>query len=128
VGAVPESGLTPDSPPDLVSAPPTLITQGRVYALQLIGFHDLERLHEYALQAPLEAPVWRLVERYRGRPWYPLIQGLYSDYAAAQAARAQLPEVLQVLEPWIRPLPEGTELWALDPSAEVAGPDRGAAP
>lgn len=106
--------------PDTV--PSTLVTQTGVYALQLIGFHDLERFREFALEARLSAPVWRLAERYRGRPWYPLIAGLYPDYAAAQAAVAQLPGGLRGLDPWIRPLPEGTELWAVDLTLETPGP------
>lgn len=103
----------------------TLVTETVVYALQLIGFHDLERLREFALDERLSGPVWRLAERYRGRPWYPLIQGLYPDYAAAQAARAQLPDALRGLDPWIRPLPAGSELWTVDLTEEAPVPSIG---
>jgi DamX protein len=123
-----QAGVEEDSESPSVAAepgtiPPTLVTQTGVYALQLIGFHDLERFREFALEARLPAPVWRLAERYLGRPWYPLIAGLYPDYAAAQAAVAQLPGALRGLDPWIRPLPEGTELWVVDLTMEAPGPN-----
>lgn len=128
-----ESADVPPVAADPGTPTPTLITEAGVYAVQLIGFHDLERLREFALEAGLPEPVWRLAERYRGRPWYPLIQGLYPDYAAAQAAVGELPLRLRGLDPWIRPLAAGTALWAVDLEKEAPEPsgdpgDPGSAP
>ncbi|MCU0835013.1 MAG: SPOR domain-containing protein [Chromatiaceae bacterium] len=125
VVAVEDAAGAPAVAVDPLTPPPTLVTETAIYALQLIGFHELERLREFALDARLADPVWRLTERYRGRPWYPLIQGLYPDYAAAQAAVAQLPPALRGLDPWIRPLPAGTAVWTVDLVGDAPVPATG---
>jgi DamX protein len=94
-----------------------LVTEELLYALQLIGFRNLDRFREFASDVGLESPVWYLEGSYGGRPWYSLIEGLYPDYGAAQEALDKMPESIRALDPWIRPLPAGTRLGSVEAPA-----------
>jgi DamX protein len=92
-----------------VSAP--LVLTNPKYAIQLIGFHGFHDLERFAARPELSQPVYYLEETSKGRPLYLVMHGLHNDRAGAQAALSSLPPALARLDPLVRSLPAGTELW-----------------
>jgi DamX protein len=92
----------------------TLAASEGSYALQLIGFYNPDSLARFAAREGLPERVYYLRQTYRGRPWYALVHSLHDGYASAVAELAELPADLVALNPWIRPVPEGTELRVLE--------------
>jgi DamX protein len=84
------------------------------YALQLIGFYNPDSLARFAAREGLPERVYYLRQTYRGRPWYALVHSLHDGYASAVAELGELPADLVALNPWIRPVPAGTELRVLE--------------
>lgn len=84
------------------------------YAVQLIGYFDLDRLRAFATREDLPAPVYYREETYRGRPWYVLIHSVHPSYARAAASLAELPPPLSELDPIIRRLPAGSAVRQID--------------
>jgi DamX protein len=84
-------------------------TEGR-YALQLIGFFDYESLARFVSRKGLPGQVYSLKRTYKERPWYVVIHSLHENYAAAEKELARLPPDLAALNPWIRPLSQGTQM------------------
>lgn len=88
----------------------SLVVGDRLYALQLIGFYSRDERDVFIANYPLPPAVYGREEMFRGRPWFVLIHSLYADPQEANAAIAELPEVLQKLNAWVRPLNPETEL------------------
>jgi DamX protein len=103
---------------DSVSAPgETIIIDDRPYAIQLIGFFNLNSLLDFAARDDLPARVYYREENYKSRPWYVIIHSLHGSYESAAAELSRLPGDLASLEPWIRSMDEGAELKVLDTGA-----------
>ncbi len=72
------------------------------YVLQLFGVHEPERVAGFLGEQPdlTEFAVFR--STYKGRPWFVVTWGLFSDRDAARAAIDQLPASLRGFKPWAR--------------------------
>lgn len=90
------------------------VAGGGLYGLQLIGYFSRESLVEFASRDGLPSRLFYLRQSYKGRPWFVLIHSLHDNTDKAAAALAALPPDLAALDPWIRPLTEGTELRILE--------------
>lgn len=97
----------------------TLVVGEGSYALQLIGFFRRDSLAAFAAREGLPARVYYLRQTHKGRPWYAMIHSVHQGYAAAVDELSRLPEDLVALNPWLRPVPTGTELRVLE-----TGPER----
>jgi len=97
-----------------LDAEETLVVGEGSYALQLIGFHGRDSLATFAAREGLPARVYYLRQTHKGRPWYAMIHSIHQGYAAAADALSRLPEDLVTLNPWLRPVPTGTELQVLE--------------
>ncbi|MBK1643996.1 hypothetical protein CKO25_04860 [Thiocapsa imhoffii] len=84
------------------------------HALQLIGFHSLDSLLDFAQREALPERVYFREESFQGRPWYVLIHSLHPARAAAVGAQEELPDTLALLDLWIRPLPPETQLGIIE--------------
>ncbi|AGA91969.1 hypothetical protein Thimo_3291 [Thioflavicoccus mobilis 8321] len=87
----------------------------RPYALQLVGYFDYDRMLAFANRDDLPRPVYYREGTFQGRPWFALIHSLHPTYDEAMVARADLPEVLLALDPFVRRLPAATEVVELTP-------------
>lgn len=93
----------------------TLVVANSSYALQLIGFYDLDSLLEFVTNRnDLPERLYYRKEAAQGRLWYSLIHSLHEDYASARAQLQNLPPELVAMEPWIRPIDVGVELTVFD--------------
>jgi DamX protein len=102
-----------DASPD-AETPTTLVVTERPYALQLIGFYNLDTLRSFTDRNDLPEQLYYREERVQGRPWFALIHSMHEDYASAETQLQKLSPALIAMEPWIRPLPIGAELTVLD--------------
>jgi DamX protein len=91
----------------------TIVVGEKSYALQLIGFFNRDSLAAFAAREALPARIFYIRQTHKGRPWYALVHSLHEGYAAAVEELSRLPEDLTALNPWIRPVPEGTKLRVL---------------
>lgn len=82
----------------------------RPFALQLVGDSNRDRLLEYASRSGLPETVYVYRGTRRGRPWFVLVHSLHPTSSEAKTALAQIPAKQRVRNPWIRSLPQGTEL------------------
>lgn len=75
------------------------------YAVQLMGAYSQNELQKFAQELSIAPEEYQIVETQRGdRNWYILAYGSYPDRETALMARAELPEELQELKPWVRDL------------------------
>ena len=103
-----------DVRPD-TETPQTLIAANSIFALQLIGFYDLDSLLRFAgKRKDLPARLYYRKETVQGRLWYSLIHSLHEDYASAEAQLRNLSPELVAMDPWLRPIRVGVELTVLD--------------
>ncbi len=82
----------------LLSQPPT------AYTLQVIGLTDPANMAAYIKQHGLTEKAAYFETSRNGRPWYPLLYGVYPDRAAAVAARPGLASRLRQKGIWVRSL------------------------
>lgn len=73
------------------------------YALQALAMKSAAEVQRFAVRTGLVGTRTVRVAS-GGELFYVLLLGVYSDYAAAEAASASLPEEVRALPPWIRPL------------------------
>jgi DamX protein len=93
----------------------TLFVENSTYALQLIGFYDLDSLLRFVENRnDLPERLYYRKESVQGRLWYSLIHSLFEDYASAQAQLHNLSPELVAMDPWLRPIRAGVELKVLD--------------
>lgn len=114
------------TPPSGAAAPvatgESLTVGGPSYAVQLIGFYDLESLVKFARREGLPTRAYYLRQTFNDRPWYAMIHSLHDTYASAAAELSRLTAELAGLNPWIRPIPPNTEL---EPIATGPGREEG---
>lgn len=72
------------------------------YTIQLISLSDEERLAAFLKQHKLWDKTVRIEIRLHGETRYNALHGVYDDYAKAQLAIAELPEVPPWVKPWVR--------------------------
>ncbi|MTW21535.1 SPOR domain-containing protein [Allochromatium palmeri] len=83
----------------------------RPFTIQLIGFHTLQALEDFAADSALPMVYYYREETYQGRPWFVLIYSLHQTREDAEAVVAKLPPELANLNIWIRRLKPETELF-----------------
>lgn len=74
------------------------------YTLQLIGLRDEPAIREFIKRHGLEGKAAYFKTSRGGRPWFPLLYGIYPDRKAAIAARSRLPRKLRRPDIWVRSL------------------------
>lgn len=72
------------------------------YTIQLISLSDEERLVAFLKQHKLWDKTARIEIRLHGETRYNALHGVYDDYAKAQLAIAELPEIPPWVKPWVR--------------------------
>lgn len=74
----------------------------KAYSLQLVAGSDSETIKAFVGKHQLSgsAAVYQTLRK--GKPWYVLIYGVYTDQTQAQAAVKDLPESVRKLKPWSR--------------------------
>lgn len=92
----------------------TFSTAAGTIALQLASFPERDAIDRFIAQHRLPEQVYLTVNTWRGGTWYGLVHSLHPDMDAAETARDTLPPDLGRLDIWLRPLPAGTRLRALD--------------
>ncbi len=74
------------------------------YTLQIIGLTDRSKIPAYIKRHKLAGQVAYFKTSRNGKPWYPLLYGIYPDRAAAIAARPKLASQLRQKGIWARNL------------------------
>lgn len=72
------------------------------YTIQLLSLTDEERLVAFLKQHKLWDKTKRIEIRLHGETRYNALYGVYDDYAKAQLAIAELPEIPSWVKPWVR--------------------------
>ena len=72
------------------------------YVLQLMGAEAKITLDKFANGAGRGVKFYYYRTQLRGRPWFIVVAGPYSDKNAAQAALSKLPEPVRKQQPWAR--------------------------
>ncbi len=110
-----DSGKTAMDAKKDTETPHNLVIANSTYALQLIGFYDLDSLLKFANNRnDLPERLYYRKETVQGRLWYSLIHSLHEDHASAEAQLHNLSPELVAMDPWIRPISVGVELTVFD--------------
>jgi septal ring-binding cell division protein DamX len=102
----PAQGESPASKPETAEAQPDpslLNLPPEHYAVQLIAMTNEAALVDFASTHLLDSYLTARVER-SGELYYVLLLGVYGTHNLAEQARQALPESLNAVEPWIRPV------------------------
>ncbi len=105
----PPPGGSPEAPPaplaGLARGPDWVLAQpDSRFTIQLMGSHDPQALRRFVRANRIaERAAW-YPTRFRGRPWYVVVYGLYPSREAARTAIARLPRALREGSPWARPI------------------------
>ena len=84
------------------------------HVVQLIGFRSASSLAPFAARLGISGAARYLRSHFRGQTWFLVVLGDYASEAEAQAALTGLPDELRALDPMVRSLPAGTELWPIE--------------
>ena len=128
VAVRPVGSTVPPSPgPALHGEPWLRRQQADAYTLQLFANWTRQSLERFVLEHGLAGDLAVYETRYKGRPWFALVYGLYRNADAAQKALAALPPRLRVMGAWPRRFAEIHQI--LDAGAIVSKgvPEVGAA-
>jgi DamX protein len=79
---------------------------GKHYTLQLLGVEHLPSLKDFVARHGLEDRAFYYTARRKGKPWYPLLWGVFLDKKSAIRASRQLPAEVQRDGYWIRQFSE----------------------
>ena len=97
------------TPPVVTARPSMPVREQRLlaypetnYLLQLIGLVEEARAREIVKRYVNRMPVTYFETRLKGKPWFVVVTGPYSDKAAALAGVKVLPAELQRQRPWAR--------------------------
>lgn len=74
------------------------------YTLQLIGLGDEQSATDFIRRYKLERNATYFKTKLNGRPWFPVLYGIYTDRERAIVASSQLPADLKKKGPWPRSL------------------------
>lgn len=70
------------------------------YSIQLMGASNTQAVDKFVADNALAAKVWVYQTRFRGSPWYVVVQGDYAGSAQAKAAIRKLSPALLKGQPW----------------------------
>ena len=93
-----------DSPGLLRSADWLKGQAGGSYTLQLLAVGSFQSVQSAVNKHGLQEQAFSVRKERQGRPWYPLLWGVYPDREAALAAIGQLPPELRKSGAWARSL------------------------
>lgn len=79
-----------------------LALPGKNYTLQLLCMNDEHRVQAFIKQYKLQQKTHYYKSNFKGKDWYILVYGNYTNKADAQAALQKLPPALKKLHPWAR--------------------------
>ena len=74
------------------------------YTIQLVGLQDEKGIAKFIRRHSLTGPIAYYRTQRNGKPWYPVLYGVYSTKNRANAARNNLPETIINSGPWLRTL------------------------
>jgi DamX protein len=72
------------------------------YTIQLVGFQDEKGIAKFVQRHSLSGSVAYYRTQRNGKPWFPVLYGVYSTRSRAVAARGNLPKSLIDSGPWLR--------------------------
>ena len=105
----PAKKTEPKAAPVIAATPSMPVREQRLlaypqtnYLLQLFGSVEETRAREFVKRYINRLPVTYFQARLKGKPWFVVVTGSYSDKPAAHAAVKTLPAELQKLRPWVR--------------------------
>lgn len=75
--------------------------QDGAHTYQVLGSYNESTAKSFVERNP-ETGLYYVRSSYKGKPWYVVLYGVYSDASAARKARAQLPKKIALEKPWIR--------------------------
>ncbi len=75
---------------------------GSHYTIQIFGTYHLDSLRKFVVSRAADHESAWFETTHRERPWYVLVQGVYSDRNGARTAIANLPAALREAKPWVR--------------------------
>lgn len=98
----------PTAEPLAVAAPKVALTPAATlnkkaknhYSIQLMGASNTEAVDKFVAENGLAAKVWVYKTRFRGSPWYVVVQGDYANSTQAKAAIRKLSPALLKGQPW----------------------------
>jgi DamX protein len=70
------------------------------YSIQLMGASNTKAVDSFVAEHGLAGKVWVYKTRFRGSPWYVVVQGDYASSAQAKAAIRKLSPALLKGQPW----------------------------
>jgi septal ring-binding cell division protein DamX len=97
----PPAAINRPDPGGINGADWLLAQSGQLYTVQLLGTHEERTLRGYVRKHRLSGTAYYRIER-KGRPWYVLVYGLYSDREQARRAIVALPAAVRANNPWPR--------------------------
>jgi DamX protein len=74
------------------------------YTIQLVGLQDEKGVAKFIQRHSLTGPIAYYRTQRSGKPWYPVLYGVYSTKVRANSARNNLPEAILKSGPWLRSL------------------------
>ncbi|MDF2181661.1 AAA family ATPase [Neptuniibacter sp. CAU 1671] len=74
------------------------------YTLQVMGSRSEEGAQKFIQSQSSAVDFYYFATQYKGKPWYVVVYGQYSNRDAATSAIQQLPAALQKVRPWARSL------------------------
>jgi DamX protein len=74
------------------------------YTIQLVGLQDEKGIAKFIRRHSLTGPIAYYRTQRSGKPWYPVLYGVYPTRDRANAARSNLPESIVKSGPWLRSL------------------------
>jgi DamX protein len=74
------------------------------YTIQLVGLQDEKGIAKFIRRHSLTGPIAYYRTQRSGKPWYPVLYGVYPTRGRASAARSNLPESVVKTGPWVRSL------------------------
>lgn len=74
------------------------------YTIQLVGLQDEKGVAKFIQRHSLTGPIAYYRTQRSGKPWYPVLYGVYPTKVRANSARNNLPEAILKSGPWLRSL------------------------
>lgn len=100
-----KASVTESRPPSPYSADEAaLLAAEDGYIVQLLGTFSQESADMFRSEWQDQIPLYTYRGSYKGRDWFVVTTGIFSDPFSAQEALEELPEQIRSQSPWIRPL------------------------
>jgi septal ring-binding cell division protein DamX len=108
-----------DAPSGSDAAGKAAVLDEERYAIQLISFRNESSVGPFMERFGIAEEARYIRADGESEDWYAVVLGNFPSRSEAAAAVRELPPRLRELEPWVRPLPAGTELMPLGEPREV---------